>query len=65
MCSFIRDAFLEISSRIMDLDANKELCKVNPPGTKGFGTHTKHQGGESKRTPPPPPVSQEREMLQT
>ena len=35
----------------------------NPPGTKGFGTHTKHQGGGgSKRTPP---VSQEREMLQT
>ena len=24
----------------------------NPPGTKGFGTHTKHQGGGSKRTPP-------------
>ena len=24
---------------------------INPPGTKGFGTHTKHQGGESKRTP--------------
>ena len=29
MCSFNPDAFLEISSRIMDLDANKELCKVN------------------------------------
>ena len=28
-CSFNPDAFLEISSRIMDLDANKELCKVN------------------------------------
>ena len=39
------------------------IC-INPPGTKGFGTHTKHQGGGvSKRTPPP--VSQEREMLQT
>ena len=37
--------------------------QINPPGTKGFGTHTKHQGGGgSKRTPP---VSQEREMLQT
>ena len=34
----------------------------NPPGTKGFGTHTKHQGGVEKD---PPPVSQEREMLQT
>ena len=29
MCSFNPDAFLEISSRIMDLYANKELCKVN------------------------------------
>ena len=29
MCSFNPNAFLEISSRIMDLDANKELCKVN------------------------------------
>ena len=29
MCSFNPDAFLEISSRITDLDANKELCKVN------------------------------------
>ena len=29
MGSFNYDAFLEISSRIMDLDANKELCKVN------------------------------------
>ena len=30
MCLFNPDAFLEISSRIMDLDANKEeLCKVN------------------------------------
>ena len=29
MCSFNPDAFLEISSRIMDLDANKELCEVN------------------------------------
>ena len=28
-CSFNLDAFLEISSKIMDLDANKELCKVN------------------------------------
>ena len=27
MCSFNPDAFLEISSRIMD--ANKELCEVN------------------------------------
>ena len=26
--------------------------EFNPPGTKGFGTHTKHQGGGSKRTPP-------------
>ena len=43
---------------------NKTLIiNINPPGTKGFGTHTKHQGGGgSKRTPP---VSQEREMLQT
>ena len=29
MCSFNPDAFLEISSRIMHLDANKELRKVN------------------------------------
>ena len=36
--------------------------KVNPPGTKGFGTHTKHQGGGGRKGPP---VSQEREMLQT
>ena len=35
----------------------------NPPGTKGFGTHTKHQGGGVEKDPPP--VSQEREMLQT
>ena len=34
---------------------------INPPGTKGFGTHTKHQGGGRKD----PPVAQEREMLQT
>ena len=34
---------------------------INPPGTKGFGTHTKHQGGGRKG----PPVSQERETLQT
>ena len=32
-----------------------KYCKtvINPPGTKGFGTHTKHLGGGSKRTPPP------------
>ena len=29
MCSFYLDAFLDISSRLIDLDANKELCKVN------------------------------------
>ena len=29
MCSFNPDVFLEISSRLIDLDANKELCKVN------------------------------------
>ena len=29
LCSFNPDAFLEISSSIMDLDANKELCKVS------------------------------------
>ena len=29
MCSFNPDAFLEISSRIMDLDTNRELCKIN------------------------------------
>ena len=28
-CSFNPDAFLEISPRIMDLAANKGLCKVN------------------------------------
>ena len=38
-------------------------CQINPPGTKGFGTHTKHQGGGVEKDPPP--VSQEREMLQT
>ena len=26
---------------------------VNPPGTKGFGTHTKHQGGGGRKGPPP------------
>ena len=36
---------------------------LNPPGTKGFGTHTKHQGGGGVEKDPP--VSQEREMLQT
>ena len=25
---------------------------VNPPGTKGFGTHTKHQGGGVEKDPP-------------
>ena len=24
----------------------------NPPGTKGFGTHTKHQGGGGRKGPP-------------
>ena len=24
---------------------------INPPGTKGFGTHTKHQGGGRKGPP--------------
>ena len=33
---------------------------LNPSGTKGFGTHTKHQGGQRG-----PAVSQERQMLQT
>ena len=28
-CSLNPDALLEISSRIMDLDESKELCKVN------------------------------------
>ena len=28
-CSFNPDAFLDISSRTLDLDANKELCKVD------------------------------------
>ena len=26
---------------------------INPPGTKGFGTHTKHQGGGVEKDPPP------------
>ena len=26
--------------------------KLNPPGTKGFGTHTKHQGGGVEKDPP-------------
>ena len=30
----------------------------NPPGTKGFGTHTKHQGGVEKD--PPPSISRTR-----
>ena len=25
---------------------------INPLGTKGFGTHTKHQGGGVKKDPP-------------
>ena len=28
------------------------LMTINPPGTKGFGTHTKHQGGGRKGPPP-------------
>ena len=31
----------------------------NPPGTKGFGTHTKHQGG-GRKGPPPPSISRTR-----
>ena len=31
---------------------------INPPGTKGFGTHTKHQGGGRKG--PPPNISRTR-----
>ena len=34
--------------------------RVNPSRTKGFGTHTKHQGGRNGL-----PVSQERQMPQT
>ena len=34
------------------LENQSRRNNVNPPGTKGFGTHTKHQGGGSKRTPP-------------
>ena len=30
---------------------------LNPPGTKGFGTHTKHQGGVEKD---PPSISRTR-----
>ena len=26
--------------------------RLNPPGTKGFGTHTKHQGGGVEKDPP-------------
>ena len=26
---------------------------INPPGTKGFGTHTKHQGGGVVEKDPP------------
>ena len=36
----------------------------NPSGTKGFGTHTKHQGGGGGGRKGPTLVSQEREMLQ-
>ena len=32
----------------------------NPPGTKGFGTHTKHQGEGRKGPPPPPSISRTR-----
>ena len=28
------------------------MC-FNPPGTKGFGTHTKHQGGGGVEKDPP------------
>ena len=48
---------------VLKLEMSNFSLLLNPPGTKRFGTHTKHQGGGgSKRTPP---VSQEREMLQT
>ena len=38
---------------------------INPSGTKGFSTHTKHQEGGGGGRKGPTPVSQEREMLQT
>ena len=28
------------------------MDNINPPGTKGFGTHTKHQGGGVEKDPP-------------
>ena len=30
-----------------------DVPELNPPGTKGFGTHTKHQGGGGRKGPPP------------
>ena len=42
-----KDPFLRLQVRAKEM-FNQYM--FNPPGTKGFGTHTKHQGG-SKRTP--------------
>ena len=34
------------------LPARYGMNRFNPPGTKGFGTHTKHQGGGGRKGPP-------------
>ena len=36
----------------MSMASFSSLLFVNPPGTKGFGTHTKHQGGGVEKDPP-------------
>ena len=37
----------------LDRGQGIESNYLNPPGTKGFGTHTKHQGGGVEKDPPP------------
>ena len=39
------------SDTSFSVDVNSPLKSLNPPGTKGFGTHTKHQGGVEKDPP--------------
>ena len=43
-----RDTVELVANQIYD----RLTIYFNPPGTKGFGTHTKHQGGGVEKDPP-------------